>query len=85
MQRLARFADRQDSVPQFASLSAVEAALRDGALTPDYELLLSEKMVRDQDAERVLALLRERGVQVTVSNAHYGDAIASRAERRRPA
>jgi hypothetical protein len=69
-------------MPQFSSLSAVEAALRDGGLTADYQLLLSEKMVREQDADRVLSLLKERGVQFTVSTFHYGDAIASRAERR---
>ena len=69
-------------MPQFPSLSAVEAALREGALTPEYQLLLSEKMVREENADRVLSLLKERGVQVTVSTYHYGDAIASRAERR---
>ena len=69
-------------MPQFPSLSAVEAALREGALTPEYQLLVSEKMVREQDADRVLSLLKERGVQVSVSPYHYGDAIASRAERR---
>ena len=69
-------------MPQFPSLSAVEAALRDGALTRDYELLLPEKMAREANADRVLSLLKERGVQFTVSTHHYGDAIASRAERR---
>lgn len=71
-------------MPQFASLSDIEAALRDGGLTPEYELLVSEKMVRDEKAERVLALLRQRGVSVTVSAHHFGAAIASRAERRPP-
>lgn len=69
-------------MPQFPSLSAVETALREGALGPDYQLLLSEKMVREKDADRVLSLLKERGIQFTVSTDHYGDAIASRAERR---
>jgi hypothetical protein len=71
-------------MPQFSSLSDIEAALQNGGLTGDYELLLSEKMVRDQNAEHVLALLRQRGVSFTVSPHHYGDAIASRAERRPP-
>jgi hypothetical protein len=71
-------------MPQFSSLSDIEAALRDGALTRDYELLLSEKMVRDEKAEHVLALLRQRGVSFTVSPQHVGAAIASRAERRAP-
>ena len=62
----------------------IEAALRDGGLTPDYELLLSEKMARDENAAGVLALLRQRGVSVTVSPHHFGAAIASRAERRPP-
>lgn len=69
-------------MPQFPSLSAVETALREGSLGPDYQLLLSEKMVREAGAERVLSLLKERGIQFTVSTYHYGDAIASRAERR---
>jgi hypothetical protein len=71
-------------MPQFSSLSDIEAALRSGGLTGDYELLLSEKMVRDKNAEHVLSLLRQRGVAFTVSPHHYGDAIASRAERRPP-
>jgi hypothetical protein len=71
-------------MPQFSSLSDIEAALREGALTRDYELLLSEKMVRDEKAEQVLTLLRQRGVAFTVSAHHVGAAIASRAERRPP-
>lgn len=69
-------------MPQFSSLSQVEAALRDGGLTREYQLLFSEKMVREENAERVLSLLQEHGVSFTVSTYHYGDAIASRAERR---
>jgi hypothetical protein len=68
-------------MPQFSSLSQIEAALRDGGLTPEYQLLFSEKMVREENAERVLSLLQEHGVAFTVSAYHYGDAIASRAER----
>ena len=69
-------------MPQFPSLSAVETAVQSGALKPDYELLLSEKMAREENADRVLSLLKERGFHFTVSAHHYGDAIASRAERR---
>lgn len=69
-------------MPQFSSLADIEAALSDGRLTPAWELLLPEKMTRDKDATRILAMLAQRGVAVTVSPHHYGDAIASRAERR---
>ena len=69
-------------MPQFATLAAVEAALADGRLTRHYELLLSEKMARAENASHVLALLEKHGVAVTVSPHHYGDAVASRAERR---
>lgn len=69
-------------MPQYSSLAAIEAALSDGRLTRSWELLLSEKMVRDQDAKRVLSLLEQQGVAFTVSPQHHGDAIASRAERR---
>ena len=69
-------------MPQYSSLADIEAALRDGRLTRSWELILSEKMVRDQDATRVLSLLEQQGVAFTVSPHHHGDAIASRAERR---
>ena len=71
-------------MPQFSSLSDIEAALKSGGLTRDYELLLSEKMVRENNAEHVLSLLRQRGVSFTVSPSHFGAAVASRAERRPP-
>jgi hypothetical protein len=41
-------------------------------------------MVHEKNAEHVLSLLRQRGVSFTVSPHHYGDAVASRAERRPP-
>lgn len=69
-------------MPQFSSLAEVEAALRDGRLTGAWELLLSEKMARSAGADRVLPLLDEHGIAYTVSPGHWGDAIASRAERR---
>ncbi|MGQ0713118.1 MAG: hypothetical protein ACT4PJ_05230 [Gemmatimonadaceae bacterium] len=69
-------------MPQFSSLSAIETALQSGGLSRDYELLISEKMAREDNADRVLALLQERGIAYTVSAHHYGEAIASRAERR---
>ena len=69
-------------MPQFSSLAEVEAVLGDGRLTSSYEVLISSKMASDEDAARILSLLRQRGVAVTVSAGHYGDAIASRAERR---
>lgn len=69
-------------MPQFASLADIEAALSDGRLSHAWELLVPEKMVRDKEAPRVLSMLEQRGVAVTVSPHHYGDAIASRAERR---
>jgi hypothetical protein len=69
-------------VPQFSSLADVEAALGAGRLTRDYQLLLSEKMARDENADRVLSLLEKHGVAFTVSPHHHGDAVASRAERR---
>ena len=69
-------------VPQFSTLAEVEAALRDGRLTPAYEVLMSAKMASGDDADRVLTLLEQRGIAVTVSAGHCGDAIASRAERR---
>jgi len=71
-------------MPQFSSLSDIEAAINSGGLTRDYELLLSEKMVRESNAEHVLSLLRQRGVSFTVSPNHFGAAVASRAERRPP-
>ncbi len=69
-------------MPQFSSLAEVEAALGDGRLTPAYEVLISAKMASGEDAARILSLLDKRGVAVTVSAGHCGDAIASRAERR---
>ena len=69
-------------MPQYSSLADIEAALSQGRLTRAWELLLPEKMARDQDATRVLALLEKQGVAFTVSPHHHGDAIASRAERR---
>jgi hypothetical protein len=69
-------------VPQYSSLADIEAALSDGRLTRSWELLLPEKMVRGDDANRVLDLLAKQGVAFTVSPHHHGDAIASRAERR---
>ena len=69
-------------MPQFSSLADIEAALSDGRLTRAWELLVPEKMMRDKDATRVLSMLEQQGVAVTVSPQHYGDAIASRAERR---
>jgi hypothetical protein len=69
-------------VPQYSSLADIEAALRDGRLTHSWELLLSEKMARGEGAQRVLGLLEQQGVAFTVSPHHYGDAVASRAERR---
>ena len=69
-------------MPQFSALADVEAALADGRLTRDYQLLLSETMARGENASRVLALLEKHGVAVIVSPHHYGDAVASRAERR---
>ena len=82
MRRRERLFDQGVPMPQFSSLSAVEAALSDGRLTRDYQVLLSERMVREENADRVLALLQQHGVAFTVSAYHYGDAIASRAERR---
>ena len=69
-------------MPQFSSLADIEAALSDGRLTRAWELLLPEKMARDDGATRVLSMLEKQGVAVTVSPYHQGDAIASRAERR---
>lgn len=69
-------------MPQYSSLADIEAALSDGRLTPAWELLLPEKMARDEDATRILSMLEQQGVAFTVSPQHYGDAIASRAERR---
>lgn len=69
-------------MPQFSSLADVEAALGDGRLTSAYEVLISAKMASGGEAARVLALLEGRGIAVTVSPGHCGDAIASRAERR---
>jgi hypothetical protein len=71
-------------MPQFSSLSEIETALRDGGLTREYQLLLPEKMVREENADRVLRLLDQHGVSFTVSPHHFGGAIASRAERRPP-
>jgi hypothetical protein len=76
------FLQGPDSVPQYASLAEVEAALLGGRLTRGYELLLSEKMARGEGGDRVLALLDAHGIAFTVSAGHWGDAIASRAERR---
>ena len=69
-------------MPQFSSLADIEAALSDGRLSRAWELLVPEKMARDKEAPRVLSMLEQRGIAVTVSPHHYGDAIASRAERR---
>lgn len=69
-------------MPQFSTLTELEAALGDGRLTPAYEVLMSAKMASGPDAARILALLEARGIAVTVSPGHGGDAIASRAERR---
>ena len=69
-------------MPQFSSLAELEAALADGRLTPAYEVLLSSTMASGPDAMRILALLEQRGIAVTVSPGHFGDAVASRAERR---
>lgn len=69
-------------MPQFSTLTELEAALGDGRLTPAYEVLMSAKMASGADAVRILSLLENRGIAVTVSAGHCGDAIASRAERR---
>jgi hypothetical protein len=69
-------------MPQYSTIAEVEAALRDGRLTPAWEVLMSAKMASGDDAARVLSILEERGIAVTVSGGHCGDAIATRAERR---
>jgi hypothetical protein len=69
-------------MPQYSSLAAIEAAVGDGRLTSAYELLLSATMAIGDDAARVLSLLEKHGIAYTVSPGHWGDAIASRAERR---
>lgn len=69
-------------MPQFSTLTELEAALGDGRLTPAYEVLMSAKMASGADAVRILSLLEKQGIAVTVSPGHCGDAIASRAERR---
>ena len=69
-------------MPQYSTLSEVEAALRDGRLTPAWEVLVSAKMASGDDAARILSILEQRGIAVTVSPSHCGDAIATRAERR---
>lgn len=76
------FSPRGSGVPQYSSLSDIEAAVRDGRLSSAWELLLPERMTRDGEAARVLAMLAEKGVMVHVSASHHGEAIASRAERR---
>jgi hypothetical protein len=82
MQRPFGFLVGRLSMPQYASLGELEAALRDGRLTSAYEVLISARMASGDDAARVLSLLEKQGVAVTVSAGHCGDAIASRAERR---
>ena len=69
-------------MPQYSTLGEVEAALNDGRLTPAWEVLMSAKMASGDEAARVLSILEQRGIAVTVSAGHCGDAIATRAERR---
>lgn len=69
-------------MPQYSTLAEIEAALRDGRLTPAWEVLMSAKMASGNDGAPVLSILEGRGIALTVSAAHCGDAIATRAERR---